>query len=291
MEIYYALFVFSIFLNCASSIFGGFYNKKIEGLKNTSSLYSFLKLAAIFAFWFVRFAIDGFALDAGVLLYSLVLSVCFFGGVYGFISALKTGSNVISTLMLNVSSIIVSIWGIIFWDQPLTTLVVLGLILVIVAVFLCLYKGKEEDKKASLSWLMYLAITFFGNAGCGIIMKEQQIAFNNLYSPFFMMTAIGICTIAAFLMFYFGDRSDAKELIKRAWYFPVVEGLCNALMNMISLILLTTSLSINVLYPVRGVITLMLVTMFSALIFKERMKWWQWIGVAVGIAAVGILSI
>ena len=135
MELYYALFVFSIFLNCASSIFGGFYNKKIEGLKNTSSLYSFLKLVAIFAFWFVRFAVDGFALDAGVIWYSLMLSVCFFGGVDGFISALKTGSNVISTLMLNTSSIIVSIWGIVFWHQPFTTLVVLGLILVIVAVF------------------------------------------------------------------------------------------------------------------------------------------------------------
>jgi drug/metabolite transporter (DMT)-like permease len=30
---------------------------------------------------------------------------------------------------------------------------------------------------------------------------------------------------------------------------------------------------------------------FSAFVFKEKMRWWQWVGVAVGAAAVAILSI
>ncbi len=286
----YGLLIFSVLLNCASSIFGGFYNKKVEGLKNTSMLYSFLKLAAIFLFWLIRFIIDGCALDWGVLPYTLALAVCFFAGVYGFICALKTGSNTISTLFLNSSSIIVSIWGIIFWNEPITTLVVLGLILVLVSIFLCLYKGKKEEKKTSFTWIFYVAITFLGNAGCGIVMNEQKTAFNGLYSPFLMAGAIGLCVIASLVIFLLGDKSDAKALLKRAWYFPVVEGLCNAIMNLITIVLLGV-IATNILYPVRGVATLMLVTMFSALIFKERMKWWQWIGVVVGIAAVGILSV
>jgi uncharacterized membrane protein len=121
-------------------------------------------------------------------------------------------------------------------------------------------------------------------------MNEQKFAFNGQYSPFLMMSAIGICVIASAIIFFFGDKSSAKALLKKAWYFPVVEGLCNAVMNLITLVLLGV-IATNILYPVRGVTTLILVTMFSALIFKEKMKWWQWIGVVIGITAVGILSI
>ena len=30
---------------------------------------------------------------------------------------------------------------------------------------------------------------------------------------------------------------------------------------------------------------------FSVLVFKEKMKWWQYVGIALGIIAVGILNI
>ena len=44
-------------------------------------------------------------------------------------------------------------------------------------------------------------------------------------------------------------------------------------------------------YPVLSIGSLMVTTFFSVFIFKEKMRWWQWIGVVVGATAVGLLSI
>lgn len=52
-----------------------------------------------------------------------------------------------------------------------------------------------------------------------------------------------------------------------------------------------TALSPSLIYPVLGVGGLAVVTIFSLLVFKEKMRWWQWIGVAVGAVAVLLLSI
>ncbi len=290
MEITYGLFIFSILLNCAASIFGGFYSEKAEGNKRAPMVYSALKLLTIFIFWLIRFLFDGCAVSLEVLPYSFGFAVCFFSGVYGFICAIKTGSNVISTLILNVSSILVSFWGALFWGEKFTLLTFFGLILFVVAISLGLFSGSVEKKQTEPAWYFYVTVLFFGNAGCTIFMREQQLAFNDEYSSFLMMSSIGVCTLVSFLLL---GRSPAgiKEHIKHTWYFPVVEGVCNAVLNLISLILLQSTISINMLYPVRGVASFMLVTLFSVFVFREKLRWWQWIGILLGAGAITLLSI
>jgi drug/metabolite transporter (DMT)-like permease len=55
--------------------------------------------------------------------------------------------------------------------------------------------------------------------------------------------------------------------------------------------LATSELSPSLIYPVVAIGGLMLTTVFSAFVFKEKMHWWQWVGVLIGSVAVGILSI
>ena len=68
-----------------------------------------------------------------------------------------------------------------FWGADFTPCVGVGLVLVAIALFLCIYKGKEkqaEKKKFSLKWIIFSLIAFFGNAGCTIVQKTQQLNFN-----------------------------------------------------------------------------------------------------------------
>ena len=53
----------------------------------------------------------------------------------------------------------------------------------------------------------------------------------------------------------------------------------------------STDLSPSLIYPVIGVGGLSIVTVFSLLVFKEKMTVRQWLGVAVGAVAVVLLSI
>ena len=70
--------------------------------------------------------------------------------------------------------------------------------------------------------------------------------------------------------------------------FAEIQGICEAdrLRNRAEVVVIT-ALDYK---PCTGK-ALSVTTVFSVLIFKEKMKWWRWCGVAVGAVAVVLLSI
>jgi drug/metabolite transporter (DMT)-like permease len=102
--------------------------------------------------------------------------------------------------------------------------------------------------------------------------------------------------IAAFLGFFLylrSDKRDTKAILRPSWFFPVLAGACNALLNLF-IILLGTSLpllSSSLVFPVVSVGGLAVVMLFSLFVFREKLKWWQWLGIAVGAVATVLLSL
>ena len=87
------------------------------------------------------------------------------------------------------------------------------------------------------------------------------------------------------------DKSQSKIIIKSSWYYPVATGVLNVMLNFCVILLATTTLSPSLIYPVLAIASLALTTVFSAFVFKEKMRPWQWVGVLIGAIAVAILSI
>ena len=291
----YLYLVFSVFFSASSGIAGGFYNRKNDGKKGASSLYSFLCVGSVFVFWTIMFCTDA-GVDIGVLPYSLLFAFFYTIAKVGFISALQTGPVLLTSLFMQLSSIGVSIWGFFFWDSEFTLLVGLGLVLVGISLWLCLYTGKTESGgerggKISLKWLLFSLCAFAGNAGCSIVQKTQQMNFNGQYGNFLMLVATGVSALVCLVAWWKDDRSSAREICKNSWYIPVVAGGLNGLLNLFVVLLATSYLSPSLIYPVIGVGSLIVTTFFSELVFKEKMRWWQWVGVIVGMAAVALLSL
>ena len=63
------------------------------------------------------------------------------------INALKYGSVTLTTLLISLSLIVTTIWGFIFWDAKVTVPVIIGLIFVVVAIYLCLYSKEKEENR------------------------------------------------------------------------------------------------------------------------------------------------
>ncbi len=278
---------------CASeSLFGAFYNRKSQGLKDTSPLYSLLSMCSVFAFWTIMFCTER-KLDWNVAWYSLL-----FAGFYTLcnvcmIRALKTGPVLLTTLFMQLSMIGTTIWGFFFWNSQFTLLVAIGLVLVVIAIWLCLRTGQKEEEgvKINAKWLVYVVLAFISNAGCSITQRTQQMQFNGKYGNFLMMLATGISVVICLIAYLKSDRSDSKEILKRSWYMPISAGTLNGFLNLLVILLATTALSPSLIYPVIGVGSLMITTLFSTLVFKEKMRWWQWIGIVIGMVAVVILSL
>ena len=285
----YLYLVLSVFMVASTSVFGKIFNRQNDGRRDTSTFYNFLLMISVFLGWGMLYVAD-FSFDAGVLLYSAMFAICYLTCNVGIINALKYGPTAITSLLINLSLIVTTVWGFLFWDAEISLTVIAGLVLVVASIILCLYSKEQDEKGFSLKWLVYVTLAFFGNAGCSIVQRTQQVEYSGQHGNMLMLFATGACAIAYVILYLRSDKRDARIMLKASWWGPVCAGVCNVVLNMLVMLMAVTELSPSVIYPVIGVGGLAVVTVFSLLVFKEKMRWWQWIGVAVGAVAVMLLS-
>lgn len=288
----YLYLICTLFLSSGSGILGSFYNRKTVGKRDATALYNFLICSASFLGWVTLFLTD-ISFDARVIPYGLGFGISYALCMIGLINALRTGPISLTTLFLNLSLIATVIWGFFFWGTEPTVLVAIGLVLVIIALWLCLYTGRSNDGgKFSLKWLFYVALAFIGNSGCAIIQKTQQIHFDGKHGKLLMMCGLFFASLFCLVLYLRSDKSDSKAILKKGLVaFPVADGLLNTLHNLIIIILATSDLSPSIIYPAIAIGGLSITCIFSLIVFKEKLKWWQWTGIAVGALAVVLLSI
>ena len=93
------------------------------------------------------------------------------------------------------------------------------------------------------------------------------------------------------MYFIIAKKPNVKQVLKNSWYFPLGAGVSSALGNLFIVLLASTPLSPNLIYPAVAVGCLAIASAVSAFIFKEKLAWWQWLGILVGALAVTLLSI
>ena len=289
----YVMLIIGALSVSSSSVFCSLYNKNNKEEQASTTFYNMAFVCCGFLCWTILFLINR-TFDWRIWWYALIFAVCYTACNYGFIEAIKTGSITFTTLLLQLSFICVPIWGFFFWDTKFTPFVWIGLALVAISLALCLYKGKEKtgkDRKIQLKWLFFALLAFIGNAGCSIIQRTQQINYNGQYGAFFMVLSMGLSSIIGIIICLQRKGFSNKQILRRKWYFPVLAGAFNALQHVVIIYLVSTPLSPSLIYPSTAVGGLIVTTIFSTIVFKEKMRWWQWIGVVLGAAAIGVLML
>ena len=286
----YLYLIGAVLTNASSSVIGTYFNRRNDGKKGTSSFYNFLQLCSVFACWLILFAFD-FSWDWGVLPYALLFALFFTVCKVSIINALRHGPATLTSLFIGLSLLITTGWGFLFWNAKWTLFVGIGLVLVVVSVFLCLYNGKKDEKKVSWKWLLFVVLAMVCNAGCSITQRTQQMQYDGQHGNMLMAVATLFGTVACFVMWLRSDKTDAKTMLKDSWYFPVGEGVFNVVLNICVMRMALSPLSPSLIYPVIGVGGLMIVTLFSLFGFKEKLKWQQWLGIALGAVATALLSL
>ena len=138
--------------------------------------------------WGILYAFD-FSFNANVLWYSALFALCYTVCNMGIINALKYGPAMLTSLLIGLSLLVTTIWGFIFWGAKITAPVVIGLILMVCAITLCLYTKGKDEKGVSWKWLMCVVLAFFGNAGCSIVQRTQQVQYNGAHGKMLILFA------------------------------------------------------------------------------------------------------
>ncbi len=293
----YLILAGAVICASTSSIFGGFFNRSCAGKKDTSAFYNLFQLLTVFVGWTLLLIID-FDFNVAVIPYAVAFGIAYCVSTFGAINALRTGPVLITSLITQFSLIATTIWGFFFWNSEPKPTVFIGLVIVVVAIFLCLYRARDvpQTRKAFLSngfsfkWLFFAALAFLGNAGTSIIQRTQQMTFDGKYGNQLMSTALFFGFIFFLVIFLRSDKSDAKFIIKKC-YIPVGTGIFNLLLNLFVMIMATSKLSPSLIYPSISIGGLIIVTLFSLFAFREKLRASQWVGVALGIIAVLLLSL
>ena len=92
------------------------------------------------------------------------------------------------------------------------------------------------------------------------------------------------------VMFFIGDKTDAVAILRKSWFYPVLTGILNALMNLFVMIM-ANLLPSSVVYPVISVGGLILTVLASLLLFKEKLRPAQWAGMGLGCVSVILLAV
>lgn len=279
-----------VFSTC-QNILCAAYNRRNEGKAGATLPYTFLLIVSAFLCWIVAFAMDG-QTSADVVIYSLLFAVCFTVAHWALANALRVGPLAITSLIVQLSLIGATVWGLLFWDAAFNETVLIGLALVVLALWLCLKKDSStRQKSVSPIWLLYVVFAFSANAGCTIVQKTQQINFDGSCGAFCMLLAVGMSAVSNGVSLY-GKRGTIDwECLKKNWIFPVLAGVSNGLLNLFVIFLAAGELSPGLIYPVIAVGSLSVTTICSACVFGEKMSLRQWLGIIVGAAGVLALSL
>lgn len=286
----YLYLILSVCFNASANIFGKYYNIKNIRRENSAPLYNFILLASVFIGWGLLYAFD-FSFETRVLPYSLLFALFYMVCNIGLINALKIGPAMLTALFNSLSLILTTIYGFFFWGAPVTAIIIVGLSCATVSMGLCLYTGKRGENKISFKWLIFVFLALIGNAGCAITQRTQQLNFDGNHGNMLMFFASMISLTVFSIMFFRSDKTDAIIILKRSWFLPVSAGICNVALNLFIILLATSAISPSLVYPSVGVGGLVIVILFSLFAFKEKLKWTQWIGVAIGGVATVLLSL
>ncbi|MBQ9736528.1 MAG: hypothetical protein IJV96_07080 [Clostridia bacterium] len=274
------------------SVSSTFYTKRNLLRPHVSRLYSLIVSISVTLGWLCIFLIDP-SFDARVLLYSLGYGVLYTVAMLGLVGALGNGSVALTAFFKQLSLVAVSVWGFFFWNTPVTATVITGIALIVVALALCLSGKKDgvERGRITLKWVLYILMLLVGNAGCSIIQKYQQMAFDGKHGSMMMLFATAFSIVVSFLLCLREDKTHYREAMKKTWHFPALAGLGSALLNFLVILLAVTAMSPALIYPGIAVGGFILTTLASVALFGERPTPRQWVGLSVGAVAIVFLNL
>ncbi len=265
------------------------YNKKVLG-----GTFTFTSLSILFALT-VFIAISGgkFNFTPEIMPYAIGFAVAYGSASIGSFLAISTGPMSITSLLVQYSLIIPTIYGLCTGDKASLFLYV-GLGLLFISLFLVNIEKKGEEKKITLKWGVFAFLAFFGNGLCSTLQKAQQDVFVTEQNPDgykseFMIIALAVSFIAIAVSALIFERQGIWTKIKTGAHWYVICGLANGLVNLF--VIMLAKYDASIVFPVisaGGIVATALVGIF---IYKEKLSVLQIIGMCLGTVSIVFLNL
>ncbi len=268
----------------AQNIFKKPYTNK-AGEKGVYWFSAALSLAALLFFVVTS---KGLQFEIGILPYAFGFAVTYTMATVFSVKAISCGPLSLTALFSSYSLMLPAFYGLIFLREPIGVGFVPGIILLMIS--LILINKKSDDNKISFKWVIYVFLVFAGNGLCSVFQKIQQVKYDGAYKSEFMIAALGMVTIAMLVFALIDERKEVCTFFKGGWYWAVLCGLMNGIVNLFVMIL-SGRMSVSLMFPLISAGGIIVTYFVSRIVYKEKLTKAQLIGFLIGIVTVVCLNL
>ena len=264
-------------------------------LKGQSSVYLYNFIAS--AVWCVALLLaNGFKLR-------LTGGVILFGAIYGTVQALfilfKTlamnkGPVAVTTLVGNFSLVVSVFVCFLIFDEAISLADLLGLALLMCGIVFTTYK--KSGTSGSRLWRVYVILFFICAAGVGITFKAFSRSASAEYAGDMMLTSAIVMLVLYGVILLFSKPASAVASMRsdrricRFTIYALVSGALSCLYNRLN-IYLSGALRGVIFFPSFNGGVVVLSTVLSIILLRERIKAKQAAGIILGILGILIIGI
>ncbi len=262
------------------------YNKK-AGNKGAYIFNSVTSLSA--ALFFLCTDSGRLQFETAVIPYVLGFTATFGSATFFTFLAIREGSLSLTSLVTSYSLIIPTLYGLLFLNEGISLLFVIGIILLLVSLFLV--NNKKNDNKITLKWLIYVVFSFLGNGLCSTIQTAQQRRFDGNYKSEFMIITLVLLSLFFALLSLKSEKQEISICLKTSTTYMVINGLANGLVNLFVMVLVSRGMAASIMFPVISGGGIVLTALVSIFVYKEKLTVNQYIGLLFGTASVVLMNI
>lgn len=245
-------------------------------------------------------ALNGFRLNVSLFSLAMAALLSLIGIASGFLGILVLSKGPISiyTLFMMLGGMLLPfLVGVFLWDEPISPFRIVGLIVLVAALFLPILEPKKESAKSSRVFFLLCGVIFLLNGATSVFSKTHQTTAGAVdVNSFLVMTNCCNIIVTSVALFFLrkrsGDRSGDTETAvavspKGRWLnvgiivaYAVVSG-CAYMFQLIGAVDLDASL----LYPMVTGGTIVFSTLAGLLFFRERPGKWTIVSTVVTLGA------
>jgi drug/metabolite transporter (DMT)-like permease len=223
----------------------------------------------------------------------IVFGATFIIAIFCYMKAMESGPFSF-TILFNSFGILVPVAaGLLFWNEPVSMIQLVGLILLFATFYLGGASSSSGQQKVSLRWILFCIASFLGNGFVMTITKWHQVLLPGEEMKEFLTIAFGtaaVLSLVFFLIYFYAKKQIVFTLTKiPILSIVLITGIVTAYGNQLIVYLASRIPSVIQFPAINGGIVI-LSTIASTFIFKDKLTRNALAGIGLGIVALVLLS-
>ena len=256
----------------------------------------FFQILSLFVSMLFYLFISGFQLPSAPAAWILTVcfSLCITFSFYASAEYMRCGPMSLGAVIVSCNVIIPIIVGVLFYNETLRFVSIIGIGLLLAMLILSSYSKGEAKREMSLRWYILVLLCFLGN-GCGSLCLNGYASLSLGNNNGFLAASYGLSALTMFAYYFyksFGNRKKrhTPKFSPVSILLVIISGLAGGCVNFL-LLFLNQSMNASILYPLYNSSIAIMVSLTSCIVFHERLTLRKALSIVIGIIAVICLNL